>query len=71
MIVNMKKGVNIMKNWYESKTVWFNALAGLIMVAGYFGFGEFQPDSRVAELIGLVASLVNLYLRAKTNTALK
>ena len=60
-----------MKSWYESKTIWFNVLAGVIMVAGYFGFGEFAPDSRVAELIGLVASLVNLYLRAKTNTALK
>ena len=60
-----------MKNWYESKTVWFNVLAGVIMVAGYFGFGSFQPDSRVAELVGLVASLINLYLRTKTNTAIK
>ena len=60
-----------MKNWYESKTIGFNVLAGLVMVAGYFGFAEFQADSRVAELVGLLAALVNLYLRTKTNTAIK
>jgi hypothetical protein len=60
-----------MKNWYKSKTVWFNVLAGVVMAAGYFGFGEFQPDTRVAELLGLVVSLANLYLRTKTNTAIE
>jgi len=59
-----------MKPWYESKTVWFNVLAALVAIAGYFGYGEFQPNPHVGEFIAGVASLVNIYLRFKTDKAI-
>ena len=49
-----------MKPWYRSRTVWFNALAVLVLVANQFGFTGWSLDPEVST--GIVA-LVNLYLR--------
>jgi hypothetical protein len=59
-----------MKPWYESKTVWFNVIAALVAVAGFFGYTDFVPDPRIAEMIAGVAALVNLYLRFRTDQAI-
>ena len=42
------------KPFYESKVFWFNILAGIIAVAGIFGFGEYKPSADVLEIIGVV-----------------
>lgn len=60
-----------MKNWYESKTVWFNVLAALVLVATYFGYGDFVADQRVVDLIGALAAVINIALRFRTSQALK
>lgn len=59
-----------MKKYYQSKTVIFNALTILIVVATFLGY---TPDQQLAEqtsdiLIGL-APLVNLALRFVTKEA--
>ena len=54
------------KPFYASKTFWFNALALVIVIAGAFGFAEFQPAPEV-ETYGLVlVTLVNVVLRFYT-----
>jgi len=52
-----------MKKFYQSKTFWFNLLTGLVVIAGYFGFGDFQPSQNVVEIIAVIGSAVNLVLR--------
>jgi len=49
---------------FASKTLWFNAVAVLVFVATAFGFADFAPDESV---LALVAALVNLYLRTRTD----
>jgi len=48
------------KGFWKSKTFWFNALAGVVMVANALGYADFAPD---AQWIGLVAALINIGLR--------
>ena len=60
------------KKAFSSKTVWFNGLTVLIVVATFFGF---TPNQEVAEttthvLIG-VAPLINLVLRFITKEAIE
>lgn len=55
-----------MKSPLASKTVLFNVLYGLVVLAGIFGFADFQPDENVVELIALLAAAVNLWLRFVT-----
>lgn len=51
----------------KSKTFWFNIVAVIVAVATLFGYGEFQPDSRISEAVTLVAGIVNILLRLKTS----
>lgn len=51
------------KPFYESKVFWFNILAGIIAVAGIFGFGEYKPSADVLEIIGVVVAAINIILR--------
>lgn len=55
-----------MKPWYQSKTIWFNVLAGAVAVAGVLGFGQFQPDKATVETIGMLVAVVNIILRYVT-----
>jgi hypothetical protein len=51
------------KQWYKSKTLWFNSLTLVVIVASGFGFAGFQPDPEVQAVgAGLVAT-INLVLR--------
>lgn len=51
-----------------SKTLWFNVLAFLIILARVFGFADFQPDPIVDSLASVVITLVNIWLRFTTTT---
>ena len=52
------------KEWYKSKTLWFNGLTLVVVVATGFGFATFQPDPEIQAVgLGIVAA-VNLALRA-------
>ena len=53
------------KKWYESKTLWFNVMAVIVLVAGVFGYtGELSGDW--AEAGGIILAVVNLVLRIVT-----
>ncbi len=54
------------KPFYQSKTFWFNILAGVIAIAGIFGFASFEPSSEVLEVIGVIVAAVNIVLRYVT-----
>lgn len=52
------------KPFYQSKTLIFNVLAILVLIATQFGFDSFQLD---AETTGFVMAVVNMVLRFMTN----
>ena len=55
------------KAWYQSKTIWFNTLTFVVIVATFFGY---TPNSEVAETTSAIlialSPVVNLILRAIT-----
>ena len=51
------------KKWYKSKTLWFNGLTLLVVVASGLGFASFQPDPEVQAIGAGVVALINLVLR--------
>lgn len=55
-----------MKQFYESKTFWFNVLFLLGAVAAYFGFGDFKPSNDSVELASVVVAIINITLRFLT-----
>jgi drug/metabolite transporter (DMT)-like permease len=69
--------VNGEKQFYLSKTFWFNVLVLVLGVAGVFGFSEFVPSDDVSQQVGQVSALVaaavpvvNILLRFLTDTKL-
>jgi len=56
------------KEFWKSKTFWFNAVAVAVFVASQFGYLEFVPD---ADVLALVAAIVNIVLRFTTKQPLK
>ena len=65
----------IAKPFYKSKTVRFNALFLLIIIAGCFGFKDFKPDETVKQIAFVIPIIIqivgNIILRFKTNSAIK
>ena len=54
------------KNWYESKTLWFNILALGVAVAANFGFsGELPAEWGI--FVPVVVAVINMILRLVTN----
>jgi len=62
-----------MKNWYESKTVWFNVLAFLVAVIGpilsQYGYTGDVP-TELAVFVPAAIAAINLILRKITNTGI-
>jgi hypothetical protein len=50
----------------SSKTFWFNLLAAVVAIASIFGFADFKPSGEVTEIITVIVSAVNIFLRLKT-----
>ena len=52
-----------MKNWYASKTLWFNVLTCVVLIAtACINSGMFQNPA-VASVLGLTAAIGNIILR--------
>jgi hypothetical protein len=59
--------VNGSKKFYLSKTLWFNVLALVVMVANGFGYADFRADPHMAEYAFVVVTLLNVGLRFVTS----
>ena len=55
-----------MKQFWKSKTFWFNALALVVAVAGAVGYSEFVPGEDAKDISMAVVLVVNLILRFMT-----
>ena len=53
----------ITKPFWKSKTLFFNVLAALVIVAGMLGYADFVPD---ADVMALVVAVANVVLRLLT-----
>jgi len=65
-----------MKDWWKSKTFWFNVayLIGLVAsaVLVWFGYDQFRPSEDITALGAILLAMVNLILRYFfTKTALR
>lgn len=59
------------KEWWESKTIWVNVSAILMMVLSLFGF-NFHIDPEILMLIAsIVVPAINVWLRNKTCKSIK
>jgi predicted negative regulator of RcsB-dependent stress response len=51
------------KPFWKSRTIWFNVVAIVVVIAGIFGYAEFEADP---QLVTLAAVIGNLILRFMT-----
>ena len=56
-----------MTKWYASKTLWFNVLALVALVAGSFGYTGELPGE-VSLFVPAIVAIINLVLRFVTKT---
>jgi hypothetical protein len=54
------------KDFWKSKTFWFNVLALLVLVANGFGFADFQADPLLSTYAAVIITLINVILRFVT-----
>lgn len=57
------------KSWFESKTIWFNILSGVIGIVASLQADKGVPP-HVAEVFGTVVMCGNIALRFFTDTAI-
>jgi hypothetical protein len=55
-----------MKNWYQSKTIWFNIIGLVIAAAGELTTAF--PSGQVAKIAGFALTIGNIALRLITTT---
>ena len=56
------------KQWFKSRTVWANIIAGVVTVATVFGLDLGLSPETQAELVTGIMVVVNLVLRFVTDT---
>lgn len=59
-----------MKNWFASKTIWFNVLTGVATVTSW-AMGALASNPWLVVTLFTVNSLVNIALRFMTVTGIK
>ena len=59
------------KKWYMSKTVFFNILAIVVIVANAFGFVDFQLGTEGNDIAMFIILGVNITLRFITKVPIK
>lgn len=59
---------NRTKEWWRSKTLWWNVAAIALLVLQGLGAGEVRLEP---EIVALIAALVNVILRFATDTKLE
>lgn len=56
-----------MKEWYKSRTLWFNVVYLLLLVFGFaadlVGYSGFEPSAEVVTIGSGILALINLVLR--------
>ena len=57
-----------MKNWYQSKTIWFNIAGFIVALAGELTTAF--PAGQVAKISGFVLTIGNVLLRLITTTTI-
>ena len=55
------------KDWYASKTLWANIIAGIVTAAGVFGINLGLDAETQAQLVGGIMAVVNIVLRFVTD----
>lgn len=59
------------KEWYKSKTIWFNAITGLITIATALQSSALAADPKVQAGVALFITIGNAILRLRTDTAVE
>lgn len=61
----------MVKPWYASKTLWANAIAGIVTVAGVFGVDVGLGPEEQAQIVAGAMVIVNVVLRFVTSSAIR
>lgn len=59
------------KEFWKSKTFWFNVLALLVAVAAAFGYTDFHPSAETEQVALVLVTIVNLVLRFYTSQGVR
>ncbi len=59
-----------MKPWYESRTIWANAIAGTAAISVAFGFDLGLTPEVQSSIVAGVLAVVNVILRMITKTGI-
>jgi len=58
------------KQFFLSKTFWFNVLALIVLVSNGFGFANFEADPALDQYALVAITVINVILRLVTKTAI-
>ena len=59
------------KEFWKSKTLWFNVLALIVLVAEAFGYADFVPNENIAEYAAAAVTIINVFLRLVTTERIR
>lgn len=59
------------KEFWKSKTLYFNVLALVMLIAEAFGYIDFVPSEHTAEYAAAVITIINVILRFVTKEPIK
>ena len=64
-------GVGMGKDYWKSKTLWFNVLTLAVIIAEAFGYVDFVPNEDIAEYATALVTIINVILRIVTKEPIK